>query len=56
MAELYEIVIFTASLKQYADLIINKIDPDRLIKRRFYRNVRLVFKGFYVKSRVRVMI
>ena len=39
MAEIYEIIIFTASLKEYADLVIDSIDPEKkLISKRFYRD------------------
>jgi TFIIF-interacting CTD phosphatase-like protein len=37
IAELGEVSIFTASVKQYADPIIDEIDPKGIIKRRFYR-------------------
>ena len=31
LSKYYEIVIFTAALKKYADLVINSIDPNRVI-------------------------
>ena len=38
MADLYEIVVFTAGVQDYADPILNYIDPDkRFFKKRLYR-------------------
>ena len=37
LSEYYEIVIFTAALKTYADLVIDGIDPDGAISDRLYR-------------------
>lgn len=38
MSKLYEIVVFTAAEKQYADEILDKLDPKRcLISHRLYR-------------------
>lgn len=34
----YEIIIFTAAVKEYADIILDHIDPDnKIIKKRYYR-------------------
>ena len=33
----YELVIFTAALQKYADLVINSIDPNGVVKYRLYR-------------------
>lgn len=39
MAELYEIVVFTAGTKDYADQILDFIDPEKsYFKKRLYRN------------------
>ncbi|GLJ07498.1 hypothetical protein SUGI_0068310 [Cryptomeria japonica] len=39
LRNLYEIVVFTASGKKYADAILNKLDPHgNIIKHRLYRN------------------
>lgn len=39
MSELYEIVAFTASLRSYADSVLDELDPDRsLIRHRVYRD------------------
>ena len=37
LSEYYEIIIFTAALQTYADLVIDGIDPDGLISDRLYR-------------------
>ena len=37
LSEYYEIIIFTAALKNYADLVIEGIDPDGVISDRLYR-------------------
>ncbi len=50
MARFYEIVIFTAATQDYADWVVDKIDPQHLIAHRLYRqhasvkdsNVRVV--------------
>ena len=38
MANHYELVIFTAGLQQYADWVVDQLDPLRLIKYRLYRH------------------
>ena len=37
MAKYYEVVVFTAALKDYADYILDIIDPKKFIKYRLYR-------------------
>lgn len=38
LSHLYEIVVFTAGVQEYADHILDYIDPDRKIfKKRLYR-------------------
>lgn len=38
LSKLYEIVVFTAGVQDYADKILDHIDPDRsIIKKRLYR-------------------
>ena len=37
MSKYYEIVIFTAALPDYADWILEKIDPNNLVKYKLYR-------------------
>jgi len=50
MSKIFELVIFTASVQEYADKVINYIDPKGLIKRRFYRNSCTKTNGVYNKD------
>jgi CTD small phosphatase-like protein 2 len=51
MSQLYELVIFTASQKQYADQIIDQIDPKQRISYRLYRDhCIIVNKVYYLKN------
>ena len=48
MHEYYEIIIFTAALKEYADPIIDYLDPEnKMITKRFYRRDTLFVNGEY---------
>jgi RNA polymerase II subunit A small phosphatase-like protein len=38
MSTLYELVIFTASVSEYANRLLDKLDPQHLIAHRLYRN------------------
>ena len=42
MSKYYEIVVFTAGVKDYADWVIDQIDPDGKIKHRLYREHTVV--------------
>lgn len=47
----YEVIIFTAGLKEYADYILNQMDPHRkLINYRLYRDSCLFNYGVYLKD------
>lgn len=38
LAKLYELVVFTAGVQEYADMILDHIDPEKtLFKKRLYR-------------------
>lgn len=37
MSKYYEIVVFTAAVQEYADWVIDHLDPDCKIKHRLYR-------------------
>lgn len=37
MNKYYELIIFTAASQEYADLVIDLIDPHNLVKHRLYR-------------------
>lgn len=52
MSKLYEIIIFTASQRVYADKIIDLIDPKRLrITHRLYReHCVIINKKYYLKN------
>uniref|UniRef100_A0A6B2LKT3 FCP1 homology domain-containing protein n=1 Tax=Arcella intermedia TaxID=1963864 RepID=A0A6B2LKT3_9EUKA len=50
-SKLYDIYIFTASVKAYADPLINLIDPDNLVKGRYFRESCIEHKnGIYIKD------
>ncbi|GFH22942.1 FCP1 homology domain-containing protein, partial [Haematococcus lacustris] len=51
VAELFEVVVFTASQKIYAEKLLNIIDPTRkLIKHRIFRDSCVIWDGNYVKD------
>lgn len=37
MSQIYEIVIFTAAMQDYADWVLDQLDPENYIKYRLYR-------------------
>ena len=50
MSTHYEIIVFTAALKEYADWIIDWLDTEGHIKHRLYRCHTICYNGFYVKD------
>jgi Dullard-like phosphatase family protein len=46
----YEIVIFTAATQDYADWVIDQIDPGRLVHHRIYRQHALPWGPIFVKD------
>jgi len=50
----YEIVIFTAATQDYADWVIDQIDPDHLIHYRLYRQHALPWGPIFVKDMSRL--
>lgn len=50
MAKHYEVVIYTASLKQYADPLMDILDPERLCTSRLYREHCTLHDSVYVKD------
>jgi TFIIF-interacting CTD phosphatase-like protein len=38
VSEIFTVYIYTAGEKQYADTVLNIIDPENLIQKRFYRD------------------
>ncbi|SCZ89430.1 BZ3500_MvSof-1268-A1-R1_Chr1-1g01174 [Microbotryum saponariae] len=50
MGEIYEIVIFTASLSKYADPVLDQLDIHRVVQHRLFRESCYNNKGNYVKD------
>ena len=51
VAEMFEVVIFTASQSIYAEQVLNKLDPDNcIISRRLYRESCIFSDGCYTKD------
>lgn len=51
LAPLYEMIVFTAGMQDYADNILDYIDPNRkLFKRRLYRNDCIKLEQFFIKD------
>jgi|LauGreDrversion4_2_1035121.scaffolds.fasta_scaffold557712_1 CTD small phosphatase-like protein 2 len=50
MSNYYELVVFTAGLKDYADWILNDFDKQGLISYRLYRHHTRFRSGVYVKD------
>jgi len=50
LGELYEIVVFTASLSKYADPLLDMLDVSHVIKARLFRDSCSCFQGNYVKD------
>ena len=50
LSEYYEIIIFTAALQTYADLVIDGIDPDGVISDRLYRQHTLNVGNTNIKN------
>lgn len=50
LARYFELVTFTTARQSYADYILDRIDPDKLIKYRLYRESCIVYNGTFVKD------
>ncbi|BGP34238.1 hypothetical protein JCM10296v2_006053 [Rhodotorula toruloides] len=50
MGDIYEIVVFTASLSKYADPVLDQLDVHRVVKHRLFRESCYNNKGNYVKD------
>jgi len=50
MGEIYEIVVFTASLSKYADPVLDKLDTHQVVAHRLFRESCFSHKGNYVKD------
>ena len=51
MSKLFVVYIFTASIREYADPLLNELDKDKIIKKRLFRDSCTISdKGKYVKN------
>ncbi|KAH9847158.1 NIF-domain-containing protein [Lenzites betulinus] len=50
MGEIYEVVVFTASLSKYADPVLDKLDVHRVVSHRLFRESCYNHRGNYVKD------
>lgn len=51
VAELFEVVVFTASQRVYAEQLLNIVDPERrLVRHRVYRDSCVLWEGNYLKD------
>ncbi|PWN45356.1 NLI interacting factor [Ceraceosorus guamensis] len=50
MGEIYEVVVFTASLAKYADPVLDILDIHRVVRHRLFRESCYNHKGNYVKD------
>jgi len=50
MSQIYEVVIFTASLQSYADWVLDQLDPKGYISYRLYRHHALPYGPVYIKD------
>eukprot|EP01104_Vermistella_antarctica_P005031 TRINITY_DN1543_c0_g2_i1.p2 TRINITY_DN1543_c0_g2~~TRINITY_DN1543_c0_g2_i1.p2 ORF type:complete len:258 (-),score=47.70 TRINITY_DN1543_c0_g2_i1:1254-2027(-) len=50
MGELYEVVVFTASLSKYADPVLDLLDIHKVVEHRLFREACVNHKGNYVKD------
>jgi len=52
--DLFEVVVFTASLAKYADPVLDLLDPQKVVDFRLFREACSVHKGNYVKDLNRI--
>jgi len=50
VAKKWEVVVFTASMSKYADPLLDKLDVDRVVSSRLFRESCIVHFGNYVKD------
>ncbi|KAG5221460.1 protein phosphatase [Salix suchowensis] len=50
MGEIYEVVVFTASLSKYADPVLDKLDIHQVVAHRLFRESCFSHRGNYVKD------
>ena len=50
-AQLFEVVVFTASQRVYAEQLLDIVDPEhRLVRHRVYRESCVLWEGNYLKD------
>jgi len=54
LGQFYEIVVFTASLAQYADPVLDLLDEYKVVSHRLFRESCSLHKGNYVKDLARL--
>ena len=55
MSQLYEIIIFTASQRQYADKVIAEIDPKKRISHSLYRDHCIIINKMYYLKNLKIL-
>jgi len=50
VSEIYEVILWTASLPEYAQTLVDKIDPDNCISASLYRESCTIYNRKYVKD------
>ena len=50
LSKFYELVIFTAAMQDYADLVLDQLDPNNYISYRLYRQHTNKSKGVHIKD------
>lgn len=48
--QLFEVVVFTASVSKYGDPLLNRLDPKNLVHHRLFRESCFNFHGNYIKN------
>jgi TFIIF-interacting CTD phosphatase-like protein len=54
VSEDWHIIVFTAALKDYANWILNDIDPTKYVRKRLYRDSCTFRRGTYFKDLSRI--
>ncbi len=54
MQSFYEVVVFTAAMQDYADWVLDQIDPHGYVKHRLYRQHAIPCGQYYLKDLSRV--
>ena len=50
MAKYFELVIFTAAAEDYADIVLNELDKNKVINYKLYRKHTEQINGFFIKD------